>query len=94
MGGFFHPQDYSGGGDPVALEARAIGQDRLQDWLANRIKARRAVVLLDTCESGALVAGHLRSRSAGAASEASVGRLHEATGRPVLAAAALGQFAY
>lgn len=91
---YFIPQDYSGGADPAALDGRAIGQIRLQDWLANRIKAKRAVVLLDTCESGALVAGHLRSRIDNAASEAGVGRLHEATGRPVLTAAALGQFAF
>lgn len=51
-------------------------------------------MLLDTCESGALVAGHARSRTDAAASEAGVGRLHEATGRPVLTAAAAGQFAY
>jgi WD40 repeat protein len=88
------PQDYSGGANPNALAAKAIGQDRIQDWLSNRIKARNAVILLDTCESGALVAGHLRSRADNAASEAGVGRLHEATGRPVLTAAALGQFAY
>lgn len=87
------PQDYSGGPEKAALEARAIGQERLQDWLANRIKAKRAVILLDTCESGALIAGHLRARAETAASEAGVGRLHEATGRSVLAAAALGQFA-
>ena len=83
------PQDYQGG--PGALEQRAIGQDRLQDWLANRIKAKKALILLDTCESGALVAGHLRSRTEEAASEAGIGRLHEATGRPVLTAAATGQ---
>ena len=86
------PQDYQGG--PGALQERAIGQDQLQEWLANRIKAKKALILLDTCESGALVAGHLRSRTEEAASEASVGRLHEATGRPVLTAAARGQFAH
>lgn len=86
------PQDYQSG--PNALLARAIGQDVLQDWLANRIRAKKAIVLLDTCESGALVAGHLRSRLEAAASDASVGRLHEATGRPVLTAAASGQFAH
>ena len=91
---FLIPQDYSGGGDPFALQTRAIGQLDLQDWLANRIKAKRAVILLDTCESGALIAGHLRSRVDSAASEAGIGRLHEATGRPVLTAAALGQFAF
>lgn len=90
---YFIPQDYSGGPAKTALEARAIGQGRLQDWLANRIKAKRAVILLDTCESGALIAGHLRARAETAASEAGIGRLHEATGRSVLAAAALGQFA-
>lgn len=74
------PQDYQSG--PNSLARSAIGQDRLQHWLANRIKARKAVVLLDTCESGALVAGHLRARAA-SASEAAVGRLHEATGRPI-----------
>jgi uncharacterized caspase-like protein len=85
------PQDYQGGPNPKALATRAIGQDDLQDWLANRIKARKAIVLLDTCQSGALIAGHTRSRINAPASEAGVGRLHEATGRPVLTAAALGQ---
>jgi WD40 repeat protein len=86
------PQDYHGG--PGALQQHAISQDRLQDWLANRIRAKKAIILLDTCESGALVAGYLRSRTEEAASEAGVGRLHEATGRPVLTAAAGGQFAH
>jgi hypothetical protein len=86
------PQDYEGGIDPEALATRAISQDQLQDWLAtSRIRAKRALILLDTCESGALIAGHTRSRID--ASEAAVGRLHEATGRPVLTAAALGQSA-
>lgn len=88
------PQDYTGGSDPAALESKAISQQRLQDWFANRLKVKRAVILLDTCESGALVAGHLRSRIGSAASEAGVGRLHEATGRPVLTASALGQDAW
>jgi hypothetical protein len=86
------PQDYQSG-PPGTLAKRAIGQDDLQDWLANRIRARKAVILLDTCESGALIAGHKRSRTDTPASEAAVGRLHEATGRPVLTAAAAGQAA-
>jgi hypothetical protein len=89
---YFIPQDYQSG--PGNLENGAIGQTRVQDWLANRIKAKRAIVLLDTCESGALVAGYARSRTDAPASEAAVGRLHEATGRPVLTAAAAGQFAH
>ena len=83
------PQDYKSGA--ASLADGAIGQDQLQDWLANRIKARKAIILLDTCQSGALVAGHGRSRVDGPASEAGVGRLHEATGRPVLTAAAAGK---
>ena len=85
------PRDFQSG--PNALAQSAIGQDRLQDWFANRIKARRAVILLDTCESGALVAGFQRSRTDAAAADAGIGRLHEATGRPVLTAAASGQAA-
>jgi uncharacterized caspase-like protein len=86
------PQDYQGGPNPEALARHAIGQDLLQTWFAN-IKAKKALILLDTCEAGALVAGHLRSRTELSLSESAVGRLHEATGRPVLTAAALGQFA-
>jgi hypothetical protein len=34
----------------------------LQDWIANRVKAKKAVILLDTCESGALAGGYTNSR--------------------------------
>jgi uncharacterized caspase-like protein len=88
------PQDYDGGTNPTSLRERAIGQDRLQDWVANRIKAKKAILLLDTCESGALVGGYARSRTDVPASEAAIGRLHEATGRPVLTAAAEGKPAF
>jgi WD40 repeat protein len=87
------PQDHQGGTAPEALAAHAIDQQRLQDWLANRIKARRALILLDACESGALTSGHIRSRFEGAGSDAAIGRLHEAIGRPVLTAAGVGQSA-
>jgi WD40 repeat protein len=88
------PQDYQGGTNPKALIERAIGQDDIQDWIANRIKAKKGLILLDTCESGALVSGYIRSRVDLPASEAAVGRLHEATGRPVLTAAASGKPAW
>jgi WD40 repeat protein len=87
-------QDHQGGPDPAALERYAIDQNRLQDWLANGIKAKKAVILLDTCESGALVGGYTKSRIDQPTSEAALGRLHEATGRPVLTAAAEGQPAF
>src|SRR5262249_21398838 len=85
------PQDYQGGTNPETLTKRAIDQVRLQDWIANRIKAKKALILLDTCESGALTSGYRRSRVDDPAADASIGRLHEATGRPVLTAAAQGQ---
>ena len=85
------PQDYQGGTNPAALASWGIGQDRLQDWIANRIRAKKAIILLDTCRSGALTAGYARSRIDEKPSEAGVGRLHEATGRPVLTAAAAGE---
>src|SRR5262249_15382875 len=88
------PQDYDGGSNPVALQERAFGQDRLQDWIANRIKAKKTIILFDTCESGALVGGYTRSRTEVPSSEAAIGRLHEATGRPVLTAAAEGKPAF
>src|SRR5262249_55200523 len=47
-----------------------------------------------TCESGALIAGATQSRIDIPASESAVGRLHEATGRPVLTAAASGRAAF
>ena len=52
QGGRFYliPQDYPGGIDAQTLSARAIGQERLQDWIANRIKAKKAIILLDTCD--------------------------------------------
>jgi uncharacterized caspase-like protein len=40
------------------------------------------------------VAGHTQSRINQSASEAAIGRLHEATGRPVLTAAASGKAAW
>jgi hypothetical protein len=91
---FMIPQDYPGGLTPESLQAHAIGQERLQDWIANRIRAKKGLILLDTCESGALTGGYTKSRTEGKATETAVGRLHEATGRPVLTAASPGKRAY
>jgi WD40 repeat protein len=88
------PQDYQGGPNPEALKDRAVSQEHVQEWLAKRIKAKRAIILLDTCESGALTGGYAKSRTEGAVSEAAVGRLHEAIGRPVITAASPGKSAY
>lgn len=87
------PQDYQGGVDPRSLATRAIDQFKLQEWIVTRVRAKKVLILLDACESGALTSGFARSRFHGPASEAAIGRLHEATGRPVLTAAAVGQSA-
>ena len=84
------PQDYQGGSDPEALKASAISQKHIQEWLVKRIKAKRAVILLDTCDSGTLTGGYAKSRTEGPVSEAAVGRLHEAAGWPVITAASQG----
>src|SRR5689334_2959583 len=55
---------------------------------------RAGLCFSSTRESGALVAGHTQSRINQSASEAAIGRLHEATGRPVLTAAASGKAAW
>ncbi len=107
--GRFHivPQDFRSGEGAASdlriadrsLLARGIGQDRLQNWIANKIPARSGVILLDACESGAVVATRqtasgLPSGSSGSGqkgAEAALGRLHEATGRPVLTAAGATQ---
>ena len=91
--GRFHliPQDYRSDA-PGSMAEKSIGQNQLQDWFANRIKARHGLILLDTCESGAVVGGR-PSGTDSASSEASLGRLNEATGRPVLTAAAANQVA-
>ena len=91
--GRFHliPQDYRSVAGRFVTKG-TIGQEQLQDWFANRIRARHGLILLDTCESGALVASRASGVDLGN-SEAAMGRLNEAIGRPVLTAAAADQAA-
>ena len=65
-----------------------IGQDKLQALIVNKIKAKRGLILLDTCESGAAVTGAGRNDT-----EAALGRLNEATGRTVITASNVSQSA-
>src|SRR5262249_9442979 len=88
------PQNYQGGPDPVALAKGAIDQNRLQDWIVNYIKAKRAIILLDTCESGALVSRYTLSGTDTQTTQSAIGRVHEATGRVVMTAAASGRPAF
>ena len=88
--GRFHllAQDYYREGDTDAsIKSRGIGQEKLQAWIAN-IKAKRGLILLDSCESGAAVTGASRNDA-----DAALGKLHEATGRLVITAANVSQAA-
>lgn len=79
---YFIPQDFRFQGDDPIRQG-GIGQDRWQDWAA-RIKARKAVMIYDTCESGSLTG--TRSVDAAMAQTAAVERLTRAMGRTVLSA--------
>ena len=89
---YLMPQDFRFGTNGSVAE-RGIGQQQLQAWIGNKIKAKRGIVLLDTCESGALVANEPGGRGNTQGQEAAVGKLHEAIGRPVLTASNADQSA-
>lgn len=57
---FFLPYDFVYR-DETSIETTAIGQDQLQQWLA-MIPTQRSLVLLDTCESGAMTGQDVVSR--------------------------------
>ena len=79
---YFLPQDFRfEGDDPIRMHA--IDQDRWQEWAA-RVKARKSVMIYDTCESGSLTG--TRSVDAAMAQSAAVQRLTRAMGRTILSA--------
>jgi hypothetical protein len=79
---YFIPQDFRfQGEDPI--RAGGIDQDRWQEWAA-RVKAKKSVLIYDTCESGSLTG--TRSVDAAMAQTAAVERLTRAMGRTVLSA--------
>lgn len=79
---YFIPQDFRfDGEDPI--RAHGINQDRWQEW-ASRIKAKKSVMIYDTCESGSLTGS--RSVDAAMAQSAAVERLTRAMGRTILSA--------
>jgi hypothetical protein len=58
-------KDYHRDGDiDASIVSHGIGQDKLQALIANKIRAKRGLVLLDTCESGAAVTGAIPTVSA------------------------------
>lgn len=68
----------------ASIAAEGIGQDRIQRWLAS-IPARKSIVFLDTCNSGAFTAGQAAAR--GIAEKVAIDRLTRATGRAIIVAA-------
>jgi uncharacterized caspase-like protein len=79
---YFIPQDFRFQGDDP-FRAGGIDQDRWQEWSA-RVKARKSVMIYDTCESGSLT--DTRSVDAAMAQSAAVERLTRAMGRTILSA--------
>jgi Caspase domain len=67
------------------VHRQAIGQDRIQGWLA-KIRAKKSIVIFDTCESGTLAGVQLAALRGGFEQLAAIGRLIEATGRTTLTA--------
>jgi WD40 repeat protein len=83
---YFIPQDFNYLSD-ASFAKSAIGQDRLQAWLA-KIPARKSILIFDTCESGSLTKVQLASLRGFEPFEqkAALGRLIQATGRTTLTA--------
>ncbi|WP_241427678.1 WG repeat-containing protein [Fertoeibacter niger] len=79
---YFIPQDFRFVGDNPIVTG-GINQDRWQEWAA-RVKARKSVMIYDTCESGSLT--DTRSVDAAMAQSAAVERLTRAMGRTILSA--------
>lgn len=79
---YFIPQDFRFQGDDP-IRAGGIGQDRWQEW-ASRVRAKKSVMIYDTCESGSLTGS--RSVDAAMAQTAAVERLTRAMGRTILSA--------
>jgi len=79
---YFIPQDFRFDGED-AITRLGIDQDRWQGWAA-AIRAKKSVMIYDTCESGSLTG--TRSVDAAAAQSAAVARLTRAMGRTILSA--------
>jgi WD40 repeat protein len=73
-----------------SLVGNAIDQDKLQEWFA-RVRAKKAVLMFDTCEAGSLTE---RPQARGLEQKAALGRLIQATGRATLTASTATQAAY
>lgn len=67
-----------------SIRQKGITQEHIQKWLAS-IRARKSLVLMDTCNSGAFTQAKAAQR--GIAEKTAVNRLTRATGRAIIVAA-------
>jgi len=67
-----------------SIRQSAITQDHLQEWLS-LIKARKSLVLMDTCNSGSFT--RTQGRQRGIAEKTAINKLTRATGRATIVAA-------
>jgi hypothetical protein len=79
---YFIPRDFRYDSDTAVVE-QGISQDEMQAWFA-QIRAKKSVLLFDTCESGSLTGDKVATR--GLEAVASIERLTRAMGRTVLSA--------
>ncbi len=85
----FLPVDFRYRNDD-SVRKHAINQDHLQKWMAG-IKARKSLILLDTCNSGSYVQAQAVSR--GLTEKTAIDKLIRATGRTTIAASSDTQVA-
>ena len=67
-----------------SIRKKGITQDHIQKWLAS-IQARKSLILMDTCNSGAFTRAKAVQR--GIADKTAINRLTRATGRAIIVAA-------
>lgn len=81
---YFLPADFRFHNEDSVRQS-AVSRDDIQNWLSG-IRARKGLVLLDTCNSGSFVEAQLSSASRSMAQKTAVGRLVRATGRATISA--------
>jgi len=85
--------------DPDSLYATALPMVELVNVVRNRVRARRAVVLLDTCHSGGAIAEGARGFKVSgvnpsAASEDTLNGLRQGNGRAIIASSRVDESSY
>ncbi|MEZ4939971.1 MAG: caspase family protein [Saprospiraceae bacterium] len=73
--------------DESVLRAQAIAQDTLQEWI-RQVKARKRILILDACNSGAVVDAIVHGRALNSDQRRSLERMKDLSGMFVLAGSA------